>query len=142
MKSEDRLGGEAPGSAPLDWFSVRCLFGHDIAGSNTYEERVTLWRAASFEEAVAEAEAEANEYAELVGCHYLGLAQSYQLVDLPGHGAEVYSLMRDSDLPADDYLTAFFDTGSEHQGVAGEVSEAAPARLGGTATPATESPNS
>lgn len=30
--------------------------------------------------------------------------------------AKVFSLMRNSELEADDYLTTFFDTGSERQG--------------------------
>jgi hypothetical protein len=31
----------------------------------------------------------------------------------PGHGAEVFSLIRDSDLGAEDYITRYFDTGTE-----------------------------
>ena len=34
----------------------------------------------------------------------------------PAHGAEVFSLMRDSDQAPADYLSSFFDTGREHQG--------------------------
>lgn len=55
---------------------------------------------------------------ENIGCRYLGLVQAYNLADEPGHGAEVFSLILDSDLPATDYVTAFFDTGSERQGAA------------------------
>ena len=44
---------------------------------------------------------------------YLGLAQAYELFDEPGHGAEVYSLMRDSPLPPETYLVTYFDTGGE-----------------------------
>lgn len=32
-----------------------------------------------------------------------------------GHGVEVFSLMRDSDLASEDYISRFFDTGAEHQ---------------------------
>jgi hypothetical protein len=47
---------------------------------------------------------------------YLGLAQSYALLDAPDRvGAEVFSLLRTSPLEPDDYLDAFFDTGHEHQ---------------------------
>jgi hypothetical protein len=99
-----------------DWFSVRCVFGRDDEASTSYEERITLWRATNLEEALVLAEAEANDHAEIVGNHYLGLAQAYHLADVVGHGAEVYSLIRDSDLRPDEYLTAFFDTGSEYQG--------------------------
>jgi hypothetical protein len=33
----------------------------------------------------------------------------------PADGAEIFSLMRDSDLAPEDYLDSFFDTGTEGQ---------------------------
>lgn len=81
-----------------------------------FEERITLWRAADFDEAVRRAEAEVGEYADTVGGEYTGLAQAYELSDEPGDGAEVFSLIRDSNLDVDAYLDAFFDTGNERQG--------------------------
>jgi hypothetical protein len=102
-------------SSGSGWFSVRCVFQCGDEAAAMYEERITLWRAANFEEAVALAEAEAADYAETLGYRYLGLAQAYQLADDIGHGAEVYSLIRDSHLGAEEYLTGFFDTGLEHQ---------------------------
>lgn len=104
------------------WYSVRCVLtsgGHLEAVAETYEERITLWRASSAEEAIARAEAEALEYAAAIEdspSTYTGLAQCYRLVDEPGDGAEVFSLMRDSQLEPDAYLDRFFDTGSERQG--------------------------
>jgi hypothetical protein len=98
------------------WFSVRCLFRLNAEAPATYEERITLWRASSPEEAVTLAEAEASEYAADVTGEYLGLAQAYSLADEPGHGAELFSLLRDSQLQPAAYLNAFFDTGDEHQG--------------------------
>jgi hypothetical protein len=95
-----------------DWFGVRCIF-HDPEG--TYEERITLWRADTFDEAVAMAEQEAVEYAADVGSQFLGFAQAYVMPDAPGPGAEVFSLLRDSDLEPDEYLDAFFDTGCERE---------------------------
>ncbi|WP_344177249.1 hypothetical protein [Kribbella lupini] len=83
-----------------------------------YEERITLWRAASAEDAIERAEAEALEYAGSVvesPDSYLGMAQSYQLFDAPGDGAEVFSLMRTSALEPTEYLDTFFDTGAERQ---------------------------
>ncbi|GIE38008.1 hypothetical protein Alo02nite_09060 [Actinoplanes lobatus] len=47
---------------------------------------------------------------------YLGLAQVYSLSDEPGHGAEIFSLLRGSTLEPGAYLDAFFDTGHERQG--------------------------
>lgn len=95
----------------MKWFSVRCVFRDDT----TYEERITLWEADDFDDAIARAEADASDYAENVGVEYLGLAQAYCLPDEPTDGAEVFSLMRDSDLPSSEYLNAFFDSGSESQ---------------------------
>jgi hypothetical protein len=43
------------------WFSVRCLFATDAAAPGAYEERITLWRAPGFDEAIELAEAEARE---------------------------------------------------------------------------------
>ncbi|GIG93292.1 hypothetical protein [Plantactinospora endophytica] len=102
----------------VGWFAVRCVFrvGADSA-SQLYEERLTLWRARGFDQAVALAEDEALGYAaEQTGVDYLGFAQAYWLFDEPGHGAEVFSLIRASELEPSAYLTRFFDTGEERQG--------------------------
>lgn len=95
-----------------DWFGVRCVF-HDPEG--TYEERVTIWSAGSFDEAVLMAESEAKEYASDVGSRFLGFAQAYVMEDPPTQGAEVFSLLRDSDLDPEEYLDTFFDTGDERE---------------------------
>jgi hypothetical protein len=94
------------------WFGVRCVFRH---GESTYEERIVIVRAADFAHAIAKAEDEAAEYADDVDAEYVGLAQAYALSDDLGDGAEVFSLMRDSDLGPDDYLDAFFSTGDERE---------------------------
>ena len=82
------------------WFAVRCMFSigaFSAPRARGYEERITLWRAGSFEAAVEMAEAEASQYAATVPdleTEYLGLAQALRLFDDPDHGAEVFSLMR------------------------------------------------
>ncbi|RNL78952.1 DUF4288 domain-containing protein [Nocardioides marmorisolisilvae] len=102
-----------------DWYAVRCVFRSIVeVGVTTYEERITLWQAASTDEAIERAEAEAEEYAAAIEdaeIEYVGLAQCFHLFDDPVDGAEIFSLMRDSDLDPEDYLDAFFDTGDEHQ---------------------------
>ena len=83
---------------------------------------MVIVRAADSALAIARAEDEAARYAADVDAEYLGLAQAFALVDDPGDGAEVFSLMRESDLPPpppDEYLDAFFDTGDERQGDVG-----------------------
>ena len=106
------VGGE---DATVSWFGVRCIFKHANAG--VYEERITIWRARDFSDAISMAENEATEYVEILGdVSYLGLAQGFSLSEVPGHGAEVFSLMRDSALGEDEYLDTFFTTGSEREG--------------------------
>ena len=103
------------------WYGVRCVFAvgrsPDAVG-RTYEERVTVWRARTAAEAVERAEAEAHEYVAAIDeprGAYLGLAQSFRMAEPSGDGAEVFSLMRTSDLAPGDYLDRFFDTGDERQ---------------------------
>ena len=113
------LGVGESESEKATWFAVRCVFASGSSagpGARVYEERITLWRATSLEDAVARAETEAKTYAasvEEAPDSYLGLAQAFQLFDEPADGAELFSLMRESELSAEDYLDAFFDTGSE-----------------------------
>lgn len=106
-------------SLDSEWYAVRCVFRAVVdVGVTTYEERITLWQAASTAEAIERAEAEAAEYAEAVEdteIEYTGLAQCFHLFDEPADGAEIFSLMRDSSLAPEDYLDTFFDTGDEHQ---------------------------
>jgi hypothetical protein len=105
------------------WYAVRCIFRQQFleeleeADARIFEERITLWRARSDDHAIELAEEEAAEYAALLeaGVEYLGLAQCYRLADEPGHGSEVFSLLRESELDRDAYLDTFFDTGTERQ---------------------------
>ncbi len=109
------------GEDEKSWFAVRCVFASGWPpGRETplYEERITIWLASSGEEAIERAEAEAVEYAGAIEESpdtYLGLAQCYRLFDSPGDGAEMFSLVRQSELGPDDYLDAFFDTGTERE---------------------------
>lgn len=102
----------------LRWYSVRCVFQH---GDAMFEERITVWRAKDEDHAIQLAEEEAASYNDELTdspnpTKYVGFAQCYQLYDEPGTpGAEVFSLIRDSDLSADDYLNRYFDTGDEHE---------------------------
>ncbi|WP_241827152.1 DUF4288 domain-containing protein [Streptomyces graminilatus] len=101
------------------WYGVRCVFRH--GDLEVYEERVTLWVARSLDEAIARGEAEAAEYCEgLDGVEYTGFAEAYAMYDSPEEGAEVFSLMRESRLPSDDYVRRFFATGDERIGAVGE----------------------
>jgi hypothetical protein len=103
-----------------EWYAVRCIFRSAWAESSEglpadehlYEERITLWKAETADDAIALAEQEAEDYADEED-EYLELAQAFKLFDEPGNGAEIFSLMRSSHLGPDAYLDAFFDTGDE-----------------------------
>lgn len=109
-----------PSTEPSGWTAVRCIFRSTTAadGAQIYEERVTIWHEADVDRAIEAAEREADTYAADIDAEFVGLAQAYILTDQPGHGAEVFSLMRDSDLDPDAYVDRFFDTGTERQGTA------------------------
>lgn len=95
----------------MECFAVR----HVIENEGAFEERVTLWRASSEDEAIRRAEQEAAEYAAPAGWKVLDLFQCYRLPEDPTDGGEAFSLIRHSDLAAEEYLDAFFDTGQELQ---------------------------
>jgi hypothetical protein len=99
----------------MDWYAVRCIIKRD---ASTYEERITLWNAHTFEEAVELAEAEVTSHCKQFGLlSYLDLAQAYRIGDEPiESGDEVFSLLRDSNLAPEEYLNTYFDTGNERQG--------------------------
>lgn len=99
-------------TAGLEWYGVKTLFrtvavGRPSARDAAYdasvslvEERVVLFKARSFDEAIRAAEKEAREYARLrvvnpygqrVVVRYLRACDAFELFDTPGVGAEVFS---------------------------------------------------
>ena len=102
------------------WFAIRRVFLHP---DSTYEEQITIWRSPTFEEAEARAHDAATELAEILEARLLPLVQIYRLAELPGNGAEVFSLLRTSALGPAEYLSTFFDTGYERQRAMGDTAE-------------------
>jgi hypothetical protein len=127
----------------MGWYGVRHVIKWDgrVEDVNSYEERVTLWRADSFEDAIRRAETEAAEHVKILGDgEVLDVFQAYLVTDDPGSvqastaesvtsagerdgvilegesGLEVFSLIRDSHASPKEYVDRFFDTGTEHQG--------------------------
>lgn len=99
------------------WYGVRCVFRWVQWEHTPYEERITLWRASSSDEAIELAWQEADRYAGENGFIEVGYSQAYAMdedIEL-GQGVEVFSLLRDSELPPDEYLERFFRTGREHE---------------------------
>jgi len=103
-----------PSSDGKLWFSARTVFEHDKPGDGLFEERIVLLRAADFEEALARAEAaflRGEGQAEIEE-----LRNTLALADQIGGTVErpdLELLMRDSDLPADQYIDRFYTTGDE-----------------------------
>ena len=99
------------------WFAAKTVYRwRPIENSESlFEERVVLFEAGSFEEAVARAEMEAQEYcADSPDKVYLGYVNVFRLFDdAVGDRVEVYSLVRESDLSDQEYLDHFYDTCKE-----------------------------
>lgn len=103
----------------VGWYSAKTIYRHrlvqDGVTKTVFEERVVLFHAANFDEAIAKAEAEANDYCSAVEIAvYLGFVSVYYLPEeAVGDGTEIYSSMRDSDLSDKEYLARFHDDGHE-----------------------------
>lgn len=107
------------------WYSVKCIFRHDKLvqnlnlseekGKTMYEERIVLFRANSFEEAIALGEAEARQYAERDSTlYYTGFIDAYHLFEREfASGSEVYSLMRQSNRATEEFIDHYYNDGTE-----------------------------
>ena len=83
-----------------------------------YEERITLWQAENIDQAIELAENEAAEYSDEF-CVFLGFSQAYAMFEsFQANGIEVFSLLRESDMEPEQYLSSFFDSGFERLGSA------------------------
>jgi hypothetical protein len=93
-----------------NWYSVKSLYRMDVKAApdgtprlSSYEERVILMRAASFDEALSKAQIEARKYADMrwlnargeaVETHFLEVLDAFMLFDDElAEGCEVYSKM-------------------------------------------------
>jgi hypothetical protein len=102
-----------------EWFAAKTVCKHqteeDGAAKTVYEERVVLLAAVDFSDALIKGEQEARQYCDSIECaSYTGYINVYQLSEeAVGHGTEIFSLLRDSELSETDYLDRFIDTGRE-----------------------------
>ena len=103
---------------PIRRFGVRSVYQHAINESElkfSYEERVILIRTDSFESAISLAESEAQDYIQDSKAIVLDYFNAFEIIaDKIDSGAEVYSLIRDSNLEPEKYLDTFFETGNEY----------------------------
>jgi Domain of unknown function (DUF4288) len=109
----------------LKWYTAKTIYKHQRVEDGTpkmmFEERIVLLQATDFDDAIAKAEAETTEYCDINdGTVYLGFVDVFHLFDeTVGHGVEVYSLMRESNLSDKDYLDHFYDDGKERRQIFG-----------------------
>lgn len=107
-----------------EWFAAKTVCKHrrveDGTAKTLFEERVVLLQATDFDDAIAKGEAEVQAYCRgLREVAYAGYINVYRLfADTVGHGTEVFSLMRESELPDNDYLDHFYDDGRERTQIA------------------------
>jgi hypothetical protein len=99
-------------SSGTKWFGVRTVFLHS---GGMYEERIITVAANGLDDAILRGELEGADYAADLGVEQLGLVQAFAMFDDLADGAEVFSLVRQSSLEQETYLTRFFDTGTERQ---------------------------
>lgn len=102
------------------WYSARCVFLIKAAGdqnrTNSYEERIILLRADTFDEAFAKAEEEAKEYIMDDSESQLLFVEVYHLFERKiSDQSEIFSLIRDSSLSPEDYVRQHFNTGHEYR---------------------------
>jgi hypothetical protein len=65
------------------WYAVKCVFSHPTRvkeeGAALFEERITLWRAESWEEAFLKAKDEAKLYAHEAACVFIKATDAFHL---------------------------------------------------------------
>jgi hypothetical protein len=102
-----------------EWYGAKTVYQIE---SNTvqspqklYEERIIVLKAASFDDAICEAEREAGLYAnDASGIRYLGYVNVFKLFgEEIQDKTEVFSLMRESELNSEEYIDRHLDTGTE-----------------------------
>ncbi len=103
----------------VGWYSAKTVYRHRLVQEGVtkkvFEERVVLFHAANFEDAIAKAEIEAKRYCSAVeNVVSLDFASVYYFPEeTVGNGSEIYSLMRDSNLSDMEYLSRFHEDGHE-----------------------------
>lgn len=93
------------------WTTVRTLYQY--VGRQVYLEQISLWTTRDWPEALRRAESMTGQLTldTLHDAEYLQIAQGFLLFDEVENGAELFSLMRRTDLDADAYIDKTFQSG-------------------------------
>jgi hypothetical protein len=102
------------------WYAARCLFEHGEFSKRDrlpcYEERIVVFRARSFGEAIRKAEKEAKEYCRGLKTRYLGFVEAFHLFERTlKDGAEVFSLMRSKKMTSKQFIKTYYADGTFHR---------------------------
>lgn len=101
------------------WFGAKCLFVHNNLSKEEdiiiYEERVIVVRANDSDWAIKKVEKKAKEYAQNENeCEYLNFIDCFIIEnDKISDFTEVYSIMRKSNLEADEFISQYYDDGEQ-----------------------------
>jgi len=95
------------------WFAVKSVFQHlatKFGPRQTYEERIILVKANSFENARNKAAREAKRYAKVLdGCKFTGFLDTFHLFDRKVEDlSEIYSTRLPSNLSPEKYLDRYY----------------------------------
>ena len=103
------------------WFGVKTLYSFKQSDKDLpdriYEERIVLFNADSFDEAIRFAEEEASSFvARDQRYEFLNYADAYMMPEAsPSAGTEIYSKMFRSELNEKDYIDLFYDRGKSRE---------------------------
>jgi len=117
--ADDFVGKNSISSETTDnrkWFAVqshvRISAGAVLPGrGQTYEERVTIWKAQDAPAAGQLGRHEAESYAHENGYELVDSIVAYELFDVPDVGAEVWSYVRESTLDPTAYVERYVTEG-------------------------------
>jgi len=104
----------------MKFYGAKTLYKHNappkFGKKWVYEERIVLIGAHNADEAIKQAELEANNYSKKEKTIvYLNFVNVFEIFDRKiSSGSEVYSIMRSEDLIDDEYIDRYYDTGTEH----------------------------
>jgi hypothetical protein len=100
----------------VEWYSVKGLFRwymKNDGSTNQIEERVVLFKAESFDQALDLAEAEAVKYCQddasaNFGVEPIGWWHAYWIGELPTHGVEVFSRRSNTNLNGEAFVKRYY----------------------------------
>jgi len=107
---------------PEYFFSAKCVFRSEFVEDgqpvSVFEERIVFVKGREFDEAFDKAEEEARRYAannqsEKRNTTFLACVGVFIVQDPMEDGVEVFSMLRESNMPSEDYLKAHYRTDTE-----------------------------